>query len=94
MRQKDDKKFAEILNRLRLGDQSIDDIEVLKACIVQQNDPKYNALGQHFFRYCADVQNHNQTIYENTNTEKMIVLAQDVIAGDTPKLYPINSKTN
>ena len=86
IRQKDDKKFAEILNRLRLGDQNKDDIEVLKTCIIQQNDPKYNALGQHFFRYCADVQNHNQTIYENTNTEKMIVLAQDVIAGDTTKV--------
>ena len=59
MRQKDDKKFAEILNRLRLGDQNKDDIKVLKTCIVQQNE--YNALGQHFFRYlcgCTEPQSN------------------------------------
>ena len=41
MRQKDDKLYAELLSRLREGNQSQDDIEKLKSRIIDENHPNY-----------------------------------------------------
>ena len=57
MRQKEDKQFAELLNRLREGRHSQNDIEQLKTRILQSNH--YNSNITHLFTTNISVDNHN-----------------------------------
>ena len=85
MRQKDDQQFAELLNRLRIGCHTKEDVDLLQQQVVAVNDIRYHALAQHFFRYRADVKLHNQNIFHQVNSEKITVTAQDTIGGDTTR---------
>ena len=85
MRQKDDQQFAELLNRLRIGCHTKEDVDLLQQQVIAVNDIKYNALAQHFFRYRADVKLHNHNVFHKVNSEKTTVIAQDTIGGDTTR---------
>ena len=87
MRQKEDRHFAELLNRLRegnhtkTGDRS--DLETLKACIV--NAKESNRTAQHFFRSRREVADHNEKIFAAATTDKTSIYAHDAVVGDTHK---------
>ena len=84
MRQKDDKSFAELLNRLREGKQSDDDIAVLKQRLVsvEPENGNYSMNMTHLFSTNASVDAHNNALYSLSKTDKAQIKAVDIIIGD------------
>ena len=84
MRQKDDKEFAELLNRLREGNHTQNDIEVLKERIlkIRPGQENYPINMTHLFSTNAQVNNHNNTIYQASHTDKAQIKWIDIVVGD------------
>ena len=84
MRQKDDKSFAELLNRLREGKQSDDDIAVLKQRLVSvgPENGNYPMNKTHLFSTSALVDAHNNALYSLSKTDKAQIKAVGIIIGD------------
>ena len=84
MRQKDDKSFAELRNRLREGKQSDDDIAVLKQRLVSvgPENGNYPMNKTHLFSTNASVDAHNNALYSLSKTDKAQIKAVDIIIGD------------
>lgn len=82
MRQKDDKHFAELLNRLREGNHSQADIDELKKrCITNISSNQYNHV-THLFITNALVNSHNDAIFQMSTGQKAEVPAIDIVVGD------------
>ena len=60
MRQKDDTSFAELLCRVRTGDCTDEDIDILKSREIDVKDPNYPENVLHVFAYNNAVANHNK----------------------------------
>lgn len=87
MRQKDDKEFAELLNRLREGKHSDDDISILKQRLLNvtlEND-NYPINTTHLFTTNASVDANNNVLYVLSRTDKAQIKAVDIIIGETNK---------
>ncbi|XP_078383840.1 uncharacterized protein LOC144666317 [Oculina patagonica] len=84
MRQKDDKEFAELLNRLREGNHSENDIAILKQRLltVRPGQDNYPMNIAHLFTTNASVDSHNNALYTLTKTDKAQIKAVDIIVGD------------
>ena len=84
MRQKDDKEFAELLNRLREGNHTQNDIEALKERILKNRpgQENYPINMTHLFSTNAQVNNHNNTIYQASHTDKAQIKCIDIVVGD------------
>ncbi|XP_078342943.1 uncharacterized protein LOC144628684 [Oculina patagonica] len=85
MRQKDDKEFAELLNRLREGKHTKQDVEVLKRRILKvkpTDSSDYPVDVTHLFSTNKAVDNHNIEIFNNSKNPKAHISAIDVIIGD------------
>ncbi len=82
MRQKDDIEFAQILNRLREGQHTAEDITKLKRC--KRDIPTVRNLGVSNFAFPTNelVDALNREQYELCNDQKMKVTAQDSVVGD------------
>ena len=91
MRQKDDKVYAELLSRLREGIHSQDDIEKLKSRIIDESYPHYPYDAVHMFATNAEVDSFNETAYDRTSTEKVVVKAKSAVIGDVTPI--IRQKT-
>lgn len=84
MRQKDEKQFAELLNRLRDGNHSKNDIAILKGrCLNSspENDT-YLINSTHLFSNNALVDAHNNSLYTFLKTVKAQIKAIDIVIGD------------
>ena len=64
MRQKDDKYFVELLNRIRTGNASTEDETVLKSRFIKKDDPNYPVNELHMFAENAPVKIHNNEMLE------------------------------
>ena len=86
MRQKDNIEFAELLNRLREGRQTVQDIQILKGTIldVKATESSYPMHLPHLFCSNKAVNKHNLEIFNNSKNEKVCVNAIDVIVADLP----------
>ena len=84
MRQKDDKEFAELLNRLREGKHFEDDIALLKQrfLTVKPEEDNYPFNITHLFTTNAPVHAHNNVLYTFSKNDKGEVKAVDIIVGD------------
>jgi hypothetical protein len=80
MRQKEDKQFAELLNRLREGHHSQNDIEQLKTRILQPNCRNSNVT--HLFTTNKSVAAHNNKTFTCCNDDKAEIEAVDIVVGD------------
>lgn len=82
MRQKDDLRFALLLNRLREGNQMLDDIEVLKERVIACNNESTVKL-PHLFTKKKQVALYNGQVFdESDSSKKTIVEAIDSISGE------------
>ena len=81
LRQKEDKKFAQLLNRLREGNQSERDIETLKTRVLSANSNSMLAY-THLFLTNASVDAFNSSIFQNAKENKAVVKAIDIVVGD------------
>ena len=82
MRQKDDQKYAELLNRLREGNHTAADIKELQKRMICSSDPMYPLDAPHIFRTNAEVNSYNETVFNRAITEKTSVQASSVVVGD------------
>ena len=64
MRQQDSKQFAELLNRLREGHHSDDDLQLLQTRIMTQDSADYPSSAQHLFKTNAQVEAYNSAVYD------------------------------
>ena len=64
MRQKNDKAFAELLNRIRTASHTEHDIKVLQSRRITPTDPTYPSDALHIWAENAPVNEHNQTKLE------------------------------
>ena len=77
MRQKDDKEFVELLNRLRIGTCLDADLEMLKSRIISLDDPSYPREALHVFAENALVDNHNKQMLEKIDAPSVNLIATD-----------------
>ena len=91
MRQKDDKVYAELLSRLREGIHSQDAIEKLKSRIIDESYPHYPFDAVLMFATNAEVDTFNETAYDRTSTEKIVVKEKSAVIGDVTPI--IRQKT-
>ena len=84
MRQKDDAPFAELLNRIREGNQTEEDISVLKSRSVSSETTQYQELRNelHLFPCNASVDAHNKDVYDRATTEKAEIKCSDTVLGE------------
>jgi hypothetical protein len=82
MRQKDDKPFAELLNRLRIGAHTPEDIKSLQACLVSPAESLAMCAKPHFFPTRAQTELYNNTVMKQAEGQEIIVNAIDSPASD------------
>ena len=84
MRQKDDKQFAEVLNRLREGKHSERDIDCLKERLLHTvpGSENYPMETTHLFTTNASVNAHNNSMYAKCESDKCQIKAIDIVVGD------------
>ena len=80
MRQKDDKIFAEILNRIRNDSYTEKDIETIQTRSTSETDSNLSDI-LHLFATNDAVNDYNKKCYSKINTEKLIVECTDNISG-------------
>ena len=84
MRQKDDKLFAELLNRLREGKHSEQDIDCLKERVLHTapRQETYPMETTHLCTANASVNAHNNSMYAKCESDKCQIKAIDIVIGD------------
>lgn len=82
MRQKEDLRFAQLLNRLREGNQLPDDIRLLNTRTIQ-NENESTVKMSHLFTRKLEVANFNRKVFDETlDAKKTIIEAIDSISGE------------
>ncbi|XP_062600070.1 uncharacterized protein LOC134261665 [Saccostrea cucullata] len=76
-RQKNDAMFALLLNRVRDGTHTSEDMEILQRRVVQSNDEAYPMDATHIFAYNKDVYEHNMRRLESLQSPKFVFTAED-----------------
>ena len=84
MRQKDDKHFAELLNRVREGKHTQRDINTLETRVCRDDSCHNESLINitHVFPTNASVDSHNRAVFEKSTSCKARIKAIDVVIGD------------
>lgn len=85
MRQKDSRVFAQILNRLREGKHTNDDLTTLKTRIIQTDIPDYPFSAPHLFLSNADVDHHNTYLMQHSTGQKFTIHAKDTLVENVSK---------
>ena len=84
MRQKDDKTYAELLNRLREAKHTSDDIAVLKTRLITEINT-YPANSVCLYTTNKKVDHHNAEVYNASGNPKCIIPSIDTVIGDVSK---------
>ena len=82
MRQKGDKEFAQLLNRLREGQQTKHDIEILKSRQITQAESEQMSSVPHFFPTKAQRDTYNANMLSKCAGREVIVTAIDSAPSD------------
>ena len=84
MRQKDDAQFAELLNRIRVGEQTKDDINTLQTRSIKRDGQEYQNLRNelHLFPCNAEVDAHNRNVYNTVTSIKCEIRCVDTVLGE------------
>ena len=77
MWQKEDKKFAQLLNHLYLGELTAADINLLKTCIITQDQSLVMSDVPHFFPTQDSTTAYNETMLKQSSQLTIIVEAMD-----------------
>ena len=85
MRQRDQQHFCEILNRLRVGKNTQEDIQVFKSRIVTKSDTQYDKTVRHIFPLKIPTELHNEEIFNKCTSEKLTIHAIDKITQNINK---------
>ena len=77
VRQQDDEKFSALLNRIRIGQHTTADIEVLKERETTEDNDNYPTVAPHVFAYNDRVNAHNKKMLDTLSTPKYTFVATD-----------------
>ena len=77
VRQKNDQNFASLLNRVREGKHTMEDIKTLKQREIKSSSPDYPKLAPHIFALNADKDEHNKDILDTLPGPIYTFKAQD-----------------
>lgn len=88
MRQKDDLKFAELLNRLRNNSSTAEVKEILRKCETDSCAESYQLNAPHLFAEIYFMHMFNNTIINSLNTDKVTIPCHDCVP--VPKLSKEN----
>ena len=83
MRQRESTQFAELLNRLREGKQTNEDIRILKQRILQPSGSNYPVDAPHLFIQNAKVNDFNDKVHQASQGTKYNIRAHDSVIGAT-----------
>ena len=83
MRQRESTQFAELLNRLREGKQTNEDIRILKQRILQPSGSNYPVDAPHLFIQNAKVNDFNDKVHQASQGTKHNIRAHDSVIGAT-----------
>ena len=81
MRQRESKQIAELLNRLREGKQTNEDIRILKQRILQPSGSNYPVDAPHLFIQNAKVNDFNDRVHQASQGTKYNFKAHDSVIG-------------
>ncbi|XP_061173536.1 uncharacterized protein LOC133182702 [Saccostrea echinata] len=90
MRQKDDVHFAELLNRLREGNQTEADIQTLKQRCVDESQPVYPRDAPRLYTRNESVNAYNNQVFLLADGEKVNIPAHDSVVGRENLLQHLN----
>ena len=79
MRQRDSRLFAEILNRLREGKHTEEDLRILKQRLISESDGNYPHHAPHLFYQNKKVECFNKKAYNASHEETFSVIASDSV---------------
>ena len=82
MRQRDEKTFCKILNRLRKGQCTEEDNKVFEGRVIDTDSSDYRHNVRHILPFRNAVQAHNEKIFADTNEYKLTITADDVLCGN------------
>ena len=85
MRQKDDKRFAEMLNRIRTGTHSSQDLLWLQETKISDAQSKEMLDTPHFFTVNTKKDEFNNYVLEKTGGKSITIEALDHVSADLPK---------
>ncbi|XP_028405223.1 ATP-dependent DNA helicase PIF1-like [Dendronephthya gigantea] len=77
MRQRNDKAFIELLNRVRTANQTEDDIKVIQSRSVSPDDPNYPSHALHIWAENSPVDKHNNEKLEQLAGPLFVLKAKD-----------------
>ena len=78
MHQKNDRTFAELLNRFHVGKHTAADLNLLATRAVTSEDGQSLNHTPHFFPTRKKIQDYNETILQRSATQKIIITAIDI----------------
>ena len=87
MCQKDDKTFAELLNRVRIGKHTNEDLKLLSTHKVSSTEMQHLNGIPHFFPMRKMVNDYNKTVLEHSSEVRMNVKAMDILPSDISKQF-------
>ena len=85
MRQKEEKYFCEVLNRLRKSQCTEKDHKLFKSCIVKKDSKEYDKKIMHIFPFAGAVEKQNILAYDHSQGEKVIVKCKDTPYGNSKR---------
>ena len=77
VRQQGDEKFSSLLNRIRIGQHTTADIDMLKGRQIEKDNDSYPAKSTHVYAYNDNVDMHNKKMLETLSTPKYTFVATD-----------------
>ena len=86
MHQKDDKEFAELLNKLCIGKHTTDDLNLLSSRTIMEKQKDQLSDIPHFFPTRKMVARYSDMVLQNTMEQKITITAIDIPSNDiSPK---------
>ena len=85
MRQRDDRHFAEVLNRMRSAHHTPEDLEFLKSRLITEEESIAMPNVPHFFTTNVKKDHYNFLVMENITGTSVTVEAIDIVQSDIPK---------
>ena len=90
MRQKDDKKFAQLLNRLRTGNHTKNDIKTLKNTKIHNKHLQNKKSIPHFYPTLEQVNTYNHNIKQNQSNFTINSTCTDILPQSISKILETN----
>ena len=84
MRQREDSSFIDLLNNVRIGELSPNDVDVINSRVIDKTDDNYPVDALHIFAENEPARVHNQTMLETIDQTVLTIEAIDQVPNSVP----------